>query len=248
MKYSSDHAITAIEGELDVKVRGLFLGALASFGLMISSAHAGILLTSDDGYNGLRLDLSAYETGSYNFTFGPKPIPGGITFTVVSSDTNSGKGGVLGQGSYNLNDNGSFGGSAVYAAVDAPTGYMQFSFDAPVSSFGAYLNYASLGSSYLPPIIETIDSDGLVISSFNLKDEAPISTPGGVNQFEFRGIDEGSDIIFGFRMSNSYLLAAATGDGSPVGNDPVEVPEPGILALFGLSLIGLGIMRRRRND
>lgn len=234
-------------------MRGLFFGAVMSLGLMAPAAYAGILLTSDVGYTGPTLDLSAYENGSYNFTFGPESLPGGITFTVSSSNTNTGNGGVLGQGTYNLGSNGSFGGNAVYAGLDAPDGYMQFKFSAPVSAFGAYLNYARTSRTVLNPIIETLNHDNMVISSFDLLQDAPISTPGSFNEFAFRGIDEGQDVIYGFRMSNSYILAAASDDGSPVGpggdpSDPVAVSEPGILGLFGLSLVGLGIMRRRRNS
>src|SRR5438270_13690325 len=81
------------------------------------------LTTSNAGYTGPGLDLSAYANGSYNFTFGPETV-GGYTFTAApGGGGNSGNGSVVGQGSYGLISNGSFGGDAVYIGVDSATGY-----------------------------------------------------------------------------------------------------------------------------
>ncbi|MFV0245244.1 MAG: hypothetical protein ACK5IB_09530, partial [Qingshengfaniella sp.] len=59
--------------------------AAAVFALGSAAGFAATLtLTSDDtGYSGPTLDLSAYATGGYNFTFGPEYLPGGITFTAA---------------------------------------------------------------------------------------------------------------------------------------------------------------------
>lgn len=222
----------------------IVLPTLAAAGLMLSTASQAALLTSIAGYSGPGLDLTAYATGAYNFTFGPKPIPGGITFTSNVVNSNSGQGSVLGQGGYGLGNNGSFGGlAAVYAGLDGPSGYMSFTFDTAVSSFGAFMNY--FPNSNAAQIIGAYDAAGDLLEEWDLTTAAPISTPGGFNEFEFRGIEIATASIKEFRMGGAYILAAATANGAPV--DPGNsVPEPSALALVGIALAGLAFARKGR--
>lgn len=213
----------------------------ATFALTALPALAApTLLTTDAGYTGRGLDLSAAANGEYNFTFGPVAIDG-LVFTVVSDTTNSGLGGVLGQGSYGLAGNGSFGGDAVYAAVDAPTGYAQFLGAVGYDQFGLFFNYApGVGD---PATISSLDAAGNVIDSFNLEALAPISTPGGFNAFQFRGFayDDGTQ-VYGIRFGGAYLLATGTADGVPG-----VIPEPATwgMLIAGFGLVGATIRRRR---
>ena len=204
-----------------------------------TSAHAA-LLTSEAGYTGPMLDLSAYATGTYNFTFGPKTLPGGITFTRSrDTESNSGLGAVLGQGSYGLGPNGNFGGNAVYAGLDGGQGWIRFTLNAPVQSFGAYVNYSPDDGD--APRMRVLDQQGNVLETHDLSVEAPVSTPNGYNQFAFRGISLTSPSIYTLELSGSYILAAGSANGSV----PV-VPEPETYALMLTGLAAVGLMRRRR--
>lgn len=217
-----------------------FRGSLLAGAVLLAGAGAAnaALLTTEVGYTGMGLDLSAYATGDYNFTFGPKPIPGGITFTRdPSTASNSGDGAVLGQGGYGLGANGSFGGDAVYAGLDGAEGWMRFTFDTAQTSFGVFANYSP--GSGPDPMIRVLRADLSVIEEYNLAIDAPISTPGGFNEFAFRGIAS-SESFMVFEMSNSYIIATGTPDGVPV------VPEPETYALMLLGLGTIGVVARRR--
>jgi hypothetical protein len=215
----------------------------AVLGINLPAQAVGLLITNQSSYTGQSLDLSTYANGQYNFTFGPRSIPGGITFTSNNNGGNSGQGSVLGQGIYNLGYNGSFDANPVYAGLDSATGFMTFAFANPVSSFGAFLNY--LPGLPQQPTISTYDSANNLLSSFNLATIAPISTPGGINQFQFRGIAETSATISSFRLSGSYLLAAGTANGAiPAPPPSTSVPEP--FTIVGTLLGGAAALRMRK--
>lgn len=195
---------------------------------------AATLLTSEVGYTGPGLNLSAYANGNYNFTFGPINVDG-FTFTASPGGSggfpfggNSGQGSVVGQGGYGLNANGSFGGDAVYIGVDSGTGYAQLLGTTGYSQIGFFMNYAPrVGND---PVIETLDDLGNVMDSFNLASLAPISTPGGFNAFQFRGVAyDGGQLVYGLRFGGSYILLTGTADGVVA-----EVPEPSTCAIWGV--------------
>lgn len=221
-------------------MRKLVLPLALAAATWITPAFADTLLTSNAGYTGPGLDLGAYANGSYNFTFGPVPVDG-FTFTSNNGGGNSGMGSVVGQGSYGLLDNGSFGGDAVYIGVDSPTGYAQLLGTTGYSQIGFFMNYAP--GSGDDPTISTLDASGNVITSYDLATLAPISTPDGFNEFEFRGIAaDAPNSIYGLRFGGSYILVTGTANG-----EVAAVPEPATWAL-GITGFGLagGTMRRAR--
>ena len=227
------------------------LAAVAAASMLsVSTTQASTtLLTSDAGYTGPELELGPFADGQYNFTFGPESLPGGFTFVASPGGSggypyggNSGEGSVIGQGSYGLAGNGSFGGDAVYIGVDSGTGYDQLQLSTPVSEIGFFFNYApGFGAD---PTISTLDADHNVVDSYDLATLAPISTPGGFNDFAFRGIESTSDDIYGLQFGGSYLLASGTATGVVV---PISgAPEPGTwtLMILGVGLAGAAMRGR----
>jgi len=225
-----------------MKFAGRILGATALLVAFVSAASADTILTSEVGYTGRGLDLSAFANGNYNFTFGPINVDG-FVFTSANGGGNSGLGSVVGQGGYGLGANGSFGGNAVYIGVDSATGYAQLLGTTGYTELGFFMNYGpGFGN---PATISSLDALGNVISTFNLETVAPISTPGGFNQFEFRGIEATSpDSIFGLRFGGDYILLTGTSNGVPT--PPSDVPEPLTLSVLAAGVIGLAGQRRRR--
>jgi hypothetical protein len=223
-----------------------FLAAAALAATLPFSAQAGTLLTTDAGYTGRGLDLSAFANGNYNFTFGPINVDG-FTFTAApGGGGNSGTGSVVGQGGYGLAANGNYGLPSVYIGVDSGTGYAQLLGTTGYSQIGFFMNYApGIGDD---ATISTLDAAGAVIESFNIAVLAPISTPGGFNAFEFRGIAADANkanSIYGLRFGGNYILVTGTANGVPNGAVPESSTWAMMIVGFGLAGSALRIRRRK---
>jgi hypothetical protein len=228
---------------------GKLLGAAALLAAFASSASAATYteLSSNAGYTGPGLNLSAFANGNYNFQNGPTAVD---SFTFIGApgpsfghpNGNSGNGSVIGQGGYGLGANGSFGGSAVYIGVDSNTGYDQLLGTTAYNEIGFFFNYAPNNGGD-NATISALDAGGNVLFSFDLETDAPISTPGGFNQFAFRGIESSDVNIYGLRFGGDYILATGTANGNV---PPPAVPEPLTLSLFGAGFAGMAALRRRK--
>ena len=226
-------------------VTGIAVSGIVVTGAFTPAHAIGTLLTTEVGYTGLGLDLTAYKTGTNNYTNGPVPIPGGITF----NSTNPG-GSTLGQNEptfdYSLGSNGRVSEIPVFAGLDqsasTPSSFMSFSFAAPVQQFGAYLNYAPFTVGLNPPVISTYNGTTL-LSSFNLETTpgGKISTPGQTDVFVFRGIAESSAVITSFRLSGANIVAAGQAYNLPAST---AVPEP--FTIIGTLIGGSAALRMRK--
>ena len=132
-----------------------------------------------------------------------------------------------------------------FAGVDGPDNYMIFELPSAVSAISARMNYCpDCGGA--DPVIEALDAGFAVLESWNLALFAPISTPGGFNAAEWRGIVRGSADIKALRVANSYIVVDdLTFGGIPVTPNPV--PEPATLLMLSGALLALGIAKRRQS-
>ncbi|MBL8773534.1 MAG: PEP-CTERM sorting domain-containing protein [Phenylobacterium sp.] len=210
--------------------------AIAASLLGAAPAGAAALLTSDAGYTGPILDFGAYSGQFYVFTAGPLSLPGGITYSSESP------GSVLGIGGYGLNGNGSSETTNIIGTND-PGAFVTLEFDTAVAMFGGGFNYAADGNGtplYDAVIMRAFDDADVLIAEYDIGDLAPISTPGAVDAFAFRGIDGGGRLIKRFEFGGSYAILAAQA------TETGGVPEPGTWVLMILGFGAAGAMLRRR--
>jgi hypothetical protein len=225
-------------------MRERVLAAVAAAALSLGSAGANAALVTTAPAGGTVIDFSQFGGCAFaaaGCTASDLPDVGGL---VGESVIFSGTGGFGGASLYNGVSNGVFGlgtngrwgaGRNSYAANNGGSSSMTFTFvDGPVSSVGAFVNYAPGGT----PTLEVLGAGMVVLESYDIAALAPISTPGAVDDGAFRGISRASSDIYAVRWSNSFSVLDDLAFN--------RVPEPGTLALLVLSLAGLAATRRRK--
>jgi hypothetical protein len=219
-----------------------FLLALMS----IPSTARADLITTGFGANTV-IDFSQFAGIGYNFTFGPDQIGEAVGLDVMFTANpfvggNSRSGSVLGSGDYGLGSNGDWRGDKTYSGLDSSSGGMTYTFNfGLVSTVGGFVNYAT---GYGTVIIEALNRSGNILESHMLDVEAPISTPAGLNEGAFRGIQRASADIAAFRVSNAYVVL----DDLAFNRSPGPVPEPATLILFGSGAVALATRKVRRKS
>ena len=226
----------------------LNVGVIAAALAMATPAQSTTLLTSAVGYTGPQFTIPAFYGDHNNFLYftGPLSLGGGVS--IKSNAPNQSDIGVIGAGKYGLSSNGNIVNSP-YVGVDDGKSTMTITFDTPVASFGLGVTYAVNADGTIPdnpagafgndPVISAYDASNALIASYDLLKLAPISTPNGIDQFQFRGISSTGSPISSFQMSGAFIAGQAQ----------LAVPEP---ATWVLLLAGLGaatfVARRGRGN
>lgn len=208
----------------------LFVAALSP--LAVQAA----LLTSDAGLVS-PVTTSPDYTGLPDFITGPFPVPvaygNGISFTSTSRLT------YYGATLYRLADNGSWQNFSWVGTAEATK--VTFDLGGLFGAIGGFMNYATPGLG--TPVIRALDAGGNELESYDLSALAPISTPGGVNQGAFRGIQRASADIRFFEIDGAYLLVNSLTTADP---GTSVIPVPASLPLMASGLVALFAWQRRR--
>jgi hypothetical protein len=203
------------------------------------------------------IDLQQFAGTGYFFTDGPQQVgpPGDVLFTATNPDLS-----VLGDGSYDLGVNGSWGSPITYAAIDfdllgGDPYSMTFTFDTLMDGVAALMNYRAPtqseindGISYSDVLIEALDSSNGVLESYDITESAPISTPGALNAGAYRGIVRGAADIQAFRVSNAGAILTNLSFSSPEFPGITPAPEPSTVFGSAAALFIASILRFRNRN
>lgn len=195
---------------------------------LLTATVSGMTQVTDFGASCVNGNVYGY----YCFGAGAREV-GTNGFSVTYSASNSQS--LIGFDVYHLIDNGDWQG-IYYGATNIERSVVRFTFATAVSSIGAIINYAP---GFGTPTIRALDASNNVIATFGLIGPASITTT-GLNAGAFRGITSTSANISAFEITGSYI---ATQNLYALGL--TTVPEPSTIALMGVGLFSVLVLRRR---
>ncbi|MCC9640945.1 hypothetical protein LOC71_01575 [Rhodopirellula sp. JC740] len=220
---------------------------IASFVVALSVESRGALVTNvTDIDDALVIDFSQFA-GSLAFTSGPIQIGGPVGENIEYSSTFSSS--VIGEpvppGNYGLGSNAFWNnGRQGFVGINSDTATIRFDFnDGLVSEVGGFVNYDPGAATDF--VISAIDSNNTVLESYNISDDAPISTNGFPNDGAFRGISRATQDIAAFSITGAQGVLDNLTFGP---RQAVAVPEPSVFSVLGIAGCFTTIFRRSKSE
>jgi len=144
---------------------------------------------------------------AFCLTMGPVQVGDLVSEDIEWSSTSSNS--VIGNSNYGLSgvdDNGSWNSDRngyVGTNDGSDTVIMRFDFnDGAICAVGGFVNYARGDGD--PFVMKALDNGNAVLESFDVTNDAPIITPGTVNDGEFRGFVRASNDIASIELSGQF--------------------------------------------